>query len=122
LNLVSDSEFEAGLLEIRKAQQARHQHSNVSSSNNNNNNNGNDDDDGVFGRGSMSWRVGRESVAFVAGLRAALLQLAHPYVATGVKHHSNVKHGIHMRFYRTFKVCCSRPVLTHSRISSDADV
>ena len=39
---------------------------------------------GVFGPASMLWRVNRESIAFLGGGRAALLQLAHPFVAHAV--------------------------------------
>lgn len=44
---------------------------------------------GFFGPDSAMWRVSRESILFLGGGRAALLQLAHPYVATAVAHHSS---------------------------------
>lgn len=47
--------------------------------------------------------IQRESSNFVCGGRAALLQLAHPYVAAGVAAHSNLAAGVQERFYRTFK-------------------
>lgn len=47
----------------------------------------------------------RESLAFAGAGRAALLQLAHPYVAAGVNAHSSIGadgSGVQTRFYRTF--------------------
>src|SRR5271157_5174585 len=46
--------------------------------------------DGFFGPGSITWRVNRESVVFLGAGRAALLQLAHPWVAASLAHHSNL--------------------------------
>lgn len=57
---------------------------------------------GVFGPESMLWRVNRESIAFLGGGRAALLQLAHPYVAHAVDQHSHTKTDLSGRFVRTF--------------------
>lgn len=57
--------------------------------------------EGVFGPNSLMWTVGRESVLVLAGGRAALLQLAHPYVAQGVAHHSQVLEDVQGRFRRT---------------------
>ncbi len=57
---------------------------------------------GLFGPNSMMWEVGRESACFLAGGRAALLQLAHPYVAHGVDQHSKTRTDPFGRFQRTF--------------------
>ncbi|MFO0744540.1 MAG: oxygenase MpaB family protein [Myxococcota bacterium] len=57
---------------------------------------------GLFGPGSSMWTVSRESVLFLGGGRAALLQLAHPYVATAVKHFSTSEKDLAGRFQRTF--------------------
>lgn len=57
---------------------------------------------GLFGPGSMMWEIGRESVCFLGGGRAALLQLAHPYVAHGVDQHSKTRTDPFGRFQRTF--------------------
>lgn len=57
---------------------------------------------GVFGPESMLWRVNRESIAFLGGGRAALLQLAHPYVAHAIEQHSQTKTDLLGRFVRTF--------------------
>lgn len=58
--------------------------------------------EGVFGPESMLWRINREAIAFLGGGRAALLQLAHPYVAHGVDQHSHTKTDLLGRFVRTF--------------------
>ncbi|GBG33926.1 Hypothetical Protein FCC1311_101492 [Hondaea fermentalgiana] len=49
------------------------------------------------------YKILRESVIFAAGGRAAMMQLAHPYVAQGISQHSNLKNGVQERFFRTFK-------------------
>ena len=50
----------------------------------------------------MSWKIGREAITFLGGGRAALLQLAHPYVAHGVDQHSETRTDPIGRFNRTF--------------------
>lgn len=57
---------------------------------------------GLFGPSSAMWTVSRESILFLGGGRAALLQLAHPWVATAVKHHSASEKDLAGRFKRTF--------------------
>jgi uncharacterized protein (DUF2236 family) len=57
---------------------------------------------GLFGPGSTMWEVNREAVAFLGGGRAALLQLAHPYVAHAVDQHSRTREDLLGRFVRTF--------------------
>lgn len=56
---------------------------------------------GLFGRDSMVWDVGREAVVVLGGGRAALLQLAHPYIAHAIDQHSAVLSDIQGRFQRT---------------------
>src|SRR5438067_12581323 len=46
-------------------------------------------DPGLFGPGSVTWRVNGESVLLAGGGRALLLQVAHPSVAAGVEQHSS---------------------------------
>ncbi|MFW5925683.1 MAG: oxygenase MpaB family protein [Myxococcota bacterium] len=58
---------------------------------------------GIHGPGSMSWRISRESALFLGGGRAALLQLAHPYVAHAVDQHSQTRRDPAGRFQRTFE-------------------
>jgi len=57
---------------------------------------------GIHGPASISWEVDREGALFLAGGRAALLQLAHPYVATAVDEHSATRQDVAGRFRRTF--------------------
>ena len=58
---------------------------------------------GIYGPASVSWRVDREAVIMLGGGRAALLQLAHPYVAHAVDQHSHTKSDPLGRFRRTFQ-------------------
>lgn len=57
---------------------------------------------GLFGPDSWSWRVGRELVNLLGGGRAALLQMAHPWVARAIADHSVAHADLSGRFYRTF--------------------
>jgi uncharacterized protein (DUF2236 family) len=59
---------------------------------------------GIFGPGSVSWKVNRESAVFLGAGRAALLQLAHPWVATALQQHSNVMSRPIARFHNTFRI------------------
>jgi uncharacterized protein (DUF2236 family) len=59
---------------------------------------------GFFGPGSVSWQVNRESAVFLAAGRAALLQLAHPWVASALAQHSSLLHDAVGRFHSTFRV------------------
>jgi uncharacterized protein (DUF2236 family) len=58
---------------------------------------------GLFGPRSTVWRINREAITFLGGGRAALLQLAHPYVAHGVDQHSTTRTDTLGRFVRTFE-------------------
>ena len=57
---------------------------------------------GLFGPGSKVWEVNKESISFLGGGRAALLQLAHPWVAFGIEQHSSTRDDPFGRFQRTF--------------------
>jgi uncharacterized protein (DUF2236 family) len=59
---------------------------------------------GVFGPGSASWKVHRESALFLGAGRAVLLQLAHPWVAAAIAEHSRVLDKPIARFHNTFRV------------------
>lgn len=59
---------------------------------------------GFFGPESITWRVNRESAVFLGAGRAALLQLAHPWVAVALAHHSNLLNDAIGRFHSTFRV------------------
>src|ERR1700733_9120316 len=60
--------------------------------------------DGFFGPGSITWRVNRESAVFLGAGRAALLQLAHPWVAAALAQHSTLLSDPIKRFHGTFRV------------------
>jgi uncharacterized protein (DUF2236 family) len=57
---------------------------------------------GIFGPGSKVWEVNRSSIVFLGAGRAALLQLAHPFVAFGIEQHSRTRGDPFGRFQRTF--------------------
>jgi uncharacterized protein (DUF2236 family) len=59
---------------------------------------------GIFGPSSISWKVNRESALFLGAGRAALLQLAHPWVAAALHQHSNLRTDPLARFHNTFRV------------------
>ena len=59
---------------------------------------------GLFGPDSVSWKVNRESALFLAATRAALLQLAHPWVAAAIAQHSKTFHDPIARFHQTFRI------------------
>ena len=59
---------------------------------------------GIFGPASMSWRINRESALFLGAARAALLQLAHPWVATALEQHSTLMERPIARFQSTFRI------------------
>jgi uncharacterized protein (DUF2236 family) len=59
---------------------------------------------GIFGADSISWKINRESALFLGAGRAALLQLAHPWVAVALTQHSSVLNNPIARFHNTFRV------------------
>lgn len=59
--------------------------------------------EGIFGLRSVSWRVNREAALFLAAGRAALLQLAHPWVAAAIAEHSRTLKDPSGRFHQTFR-------------------
>src|SRR5207244_668774 len=58
-------------------------------------------DAGLFGPGSLTWRVNREGVLLLGGGAALVEQVAHPLVAAGVAEHSNYREDPWGRLYRT---------------------
>lgn len=58
---------------------------------------------GLYGPDSITWRVSRESIVFLGAGRAALMQLAHPYVAHAIAQHSDTTRDPIGRFNRTFQ-------------------
>ncbi len=59
---------------------------------------------GIFGPDSITWRINRESALFLGAGRAALLQLAHPWVAAALDQHSTLLAKPITRFHNTFRV------------------
>jgi uncharacterized protein (DUF2236 family) len=60
--------------------------------------------EGIFGAESISWKINRESALFLGAGHAALLQLAHPWVAAALDQHSSVIEKPIARFHNTFRV------------------
>jgi uncharacterized protein (DUF2236 family) len=59
---------------------------------------------GLFGPGSVTWRIARESSIFLGSAPAIMLQLAHPWVAAAIVDHSPVLADPVGRFHRTFGI------------------
>ncbi len=59
---------------------------------------------GIFGPDSLTWRINREAALFLGAGRAALLQLAHPWVAVALDQHSSLLANPIARFHNTFRV------------------
>ncbi len=58
-------------------------------------------DPGLFGPGSVTWPVIGDAAAFVGGIRALLVQAAHPEVVAGVADHSRYREDPLGRLSRT---------------------
>jgi uncharacterized protein (DUF2236 family) len=58
-------------------------------------------DPGLFGPGSMAWRVDGDAMVLAGGSCALLMQLAHPAVAAGVAQHSDFRTDPLARLRRT---------------------
>jgi uncharacterized protein (DUF2236 family) len=56
---------------------------------------------GLFGPGSMAWRIDGEVLVLAGGTCALLMQLAHPAVAAGVDQHSDFRADPFARLRRT---------------------
>jgi uncharacterized protein (DUF2236 family) len=59
--------------------------------------------EGLFGPRSEVWAIQKESLVFLGAGRAALLQLAHPFVGQAIEEHSETTVAPHVRFVRTFE-------------------
>jgi uncharacterized protein (DUF2236 family) len=59
---------------------------------------------GAFGPDSVMWRIDREALLFLGAGRAALLQLAHPWVAAAIAERSRALSDPIGRFHRTFGI------------------
>ena len=58
---------------------------------------------GILGPRSIAWQLGGDLAMFLGGGRAALLQLAHPFVAYAIAQHSHTRADVAGRFRRTFR-------------------
>jgi uncharacterized protein (DUF2236 family) len=58
-------------------------------------------DPGLFGPGSISWEVMGDTSGFIGGIRALLIQAAHPEVVAGVADHSRYREDPLGRLSRT---------------------
>lgn len=56
---------------------------------------------GLFGPDSISWRVHREPILWLAGLRALYLQALHPRAVAGIVQNSDYRHDNWARLMRT---------------------
>ena len=75
---------------------------------------------GLFGPGSVSWRIDRELVVLAGGSCALLLQAAHPSVAAGVAQHSTYATDPFGRLLRTLESSFS--VVFGSRSDAEATI
>jgi uncharacterized protein (DUF2236 family) len=57
---------------------------------------------GIYGPGSLGWEIDREAILFAGAGAAALLQLAHPFVAEAIAKQSVTRSDPLSRFARTF--------------------
>lgn len=62
---------------------------------------GREGDPGLFGPGSLAWRINAETVLLFGGGRALLMQIAHPLVAAGVADYSDFTSEPFDRLWRT---------------------
>jgi uncharacterized protein (DUF2236 family) len=60
-----------------------------------------DGDPGLFGPGSVTWELMGDTSSFIGGIRALLVQAAHPEVAAGVADHSRYREDPLGRLSRT---------------------
>ncbi len=75
---------------------------------------------GLFGPGSVSWRIDRELLVLAGGSCALLLQAAHPSVAAGVAQHSTYATDPFGRLLRTLESSFS--VVFGSRSDAEATI
>ena len=59
------------------------------------------DDPGLFGPESITWKIMGDVSSFIGGIRALLIQAAHPEVAAGVANHSTYRDDPLGRLSRT---------------------
>src|SRR5437867_6459805 len=61
-------------------------------------------DTGLFGPGSASWQVNRETTVLFGGARALLMQASHPLVLAGARHTRFYEHDPWRRLERTLQL------------------
>ena len=61
-------------------------------------------DSRLFSPASPFWQVNREMLLGLAGMRALLMELAHPLIAAGVAEHSDFRRRPFKRLYRTMRL------------------
>lgn len=60
---------------------------------------------GMFGPGSMMWRVNRSTLVYVLGItQAAFMDVAHPVIANGIADHSTLFTDPHARAHQTYSM------------------
>jgi uncharacterized protein (DUF2236 family) len=62
------------------------------------------DSDRLFSPASPFWQVNRELLLGLAGMRALLMEVAHPLIAAGVANHSDFRKRPFKRLYRTMRL------------------
>lgn len=60
---------------------------------------------GIFGPGSMMWRVNRSTPVYLLGItQAAFMDVAHPVIANGIADHSRLFADPHARAHQTYSM------------------
>jgi uncharacterized protein (DUF2236 family) len=62
------------------------------------------DSDRLFSPASLFWQINREMLLGLAGMRALLMELAHPLIAAGVAAHSDFRKRPFKRLFRTMRL------------------
>src|SRR6188508_1250985 len=62
------------------------------------------DPDRLFSPASPFWQINREMLLGLAGMRALLMEVAHPLIAAGVANHSDFRKRPLRRLYRTMRL------------------
>jgi uncharacterized protein (DUF2236 family) len=62
------------------------------------------DSDRLFSPASPFWQINREMLLGLAGMRALLMEVAHPLIAAGVANHSDFRARPFKRLYRTMSL------------------
>ena len=73
---------------------------------------------GIYGPSSVSWQLAGDVAVFIGGGRAALLQLAHPFVAYAIAEHSRTRSDVESTSSTTLvaSIVASHAVTSISRL------